>query len=174
MLLNLSPGPERDQHIYSFGNLNPGVITNEQTPHSQPASKHHLNDLIEFYSNNDMLIDAENRLPAILSRGRACFVRQENKIISCAMTTTETNDAAMIGAVFTNPAYRHHGYAKECLLNLYRALIADYKKPYLFYPANSVLLRKIYGSLGFNQTNIWLLATKCYRGTLSPCNISRP
>lgn len=127
---------------------------------SQKASQFNLNNLIEFYSSNNMLPGAEFRLPKILSWGKAYFVERDGKIVSCALTSTETNDAAMVGAVYTSPQYRNNGYAKDCISNLIRELVSHHKKPYLFYDASDLFLCEFYNSLGFRQTNTWMLATR--------------
>lgn len=160
-LLKLSAGPKRDQHIYSFGELALGAEPGKQHTASRKASPSDLHDLIEFYGRNDMLIGAENRLPGILSWGTIYFVEQDRKIISCALTTTETDDTAMIGAVFTLPEYRRYGYARDCIISLSKELAANHKKPYLFYQTDNLWLRQFYKSLGFVQTSTWLLASRC-------------
>ena len=159
-LLNISKGPERDQHLYSLSEFTLKTIVSSQKIESQRASSANLNELIEFYNNNDKLFEAEGRLPGILTWGKAYFVRKENKIISCSLTTTETNDTAMIGSVYTIPEYRNEGYARDCMLNLCRDLLTSNKKPYLFYKSDNALLGSMYHSLGFRPINTWMLASR--------------
>lgn len=159
-LIQVTNGPDREKHLYSFSKLTSMSLPFKQKTSSIKASKSDLNDLIEFYNNNDMLINGETRLTPILTWGKIYFIRKDNKIVSCALTTTETNDAAMIGAVFTKPGHRNKGYAKDCILNLCRELVSNNKIPYLFYESGSLLLTKMYESLGFSKINSWMLATK--------------
>ncbi len=159
-LLQISEGADRDKHIYSFCEFIPADIPAEKIMLSFKASKSKLKDLIEFYNDNDMLVNAESRLPGILSWGEAYCIQRDGKIVACALTTTETNDAAMIGAVYTTPEYRNNGYAKDCIFNLGRELVLQHKKPYLFYQANDVLLSRLYESMGFKQINTWMLASR--------------
>lgn len=158
-LLRISKGPERDKHIYSFCEYTPAIVSNNPATVSQKAAESNLKDLIKFYSNNDMLIDAASRLPAILSWCKAYFIYKDHEIVSCALTTTQTNDAAMIGSVYTIPGYRNHGYAKDCVSNLCRDLTSNHIKPYLFYKSDDDFLAEFYKSLGFRETNTWILAT---------------
>ncbi|MFZ2538954.1 MAG: GNAT family N-acetyltransferase [Oscillospiraceae bacterium] len=158
-LLKVSNNQKRDNHIESFCVFNGKAIFDKPAA-SQKATASNLDDLIHFYNNNDMLLDAESRLPAILSWGKAYFIQKEQDIVSCALTTTETNDAAMIGAVYTTPTFRNNGFSKDCILNLCQELVLQHKKPYLFYESNNVLLVSLYESLGFCQTNTWMLATR--------------
>lgn len=159
-LLNISNGAERDKHLYSLNEFTHGSVAEQKIVKSQKASRFHLNELIGFYNNNDMLIDAENRLPGILNWGRIYLIREDDKIVSCALTTTETSDAAMIGAVFTISEYRNKGYAKDCIMSLCRYLLINGKKPYLFYNPDNALLGSLYQSLGFQPISTWILASR--------------
>ncbi|MGE5395995.1 MAG: GNAT family N-acetyltransferase, partial [Chitinophagales bacterium] len=127
---------------------------------SQRAAESDLYDLVEFYDQNDMLLNASSRLPGILSWGKICFIKIDHEIVSCALTTTETDDAAMIGAVYTATRFRNNGYAKDCILHLCRDLVLEYKKPYLFYRSEDDLLRGFYYSIGFRPISDWILATR--------------
>lgn len=159
-LMQVTTGPVRDIHPYSFSKLTSTRLSLEQTTISNKAFKNDLSDLIDFYNNNGMLIDSDTRLSPILTWGKAYFIRKNNKIVSCALTTTETNDAAMIGAVFTEPEHRNKGYARDCVLSLCKELISHNKTPYLFYESDSLLLSRMYTSMGFSKINSWLVATK--------------
>ena len=159
-LLKVSKGPERDQHIYSFCEFSPASIPSTLTTASQKASALDLDSLINFYNNNDMLMDAASRLQSILSWGKAYFVKKDDEIVSCALTTTETNDAAMIGAVYTTPAFRNNGYARDCILSLCKELVSQHKRPHLFYKSDDVFLSGLYKSLGFRQIDTWVLASR--------------
>lgn len=158
-LLSIGEGPERDQHEYSLCQLSVGSTSNNPRHNSTGASHADLRELVQFYSNNDMLYDAKGRLPGILNWGRVHYVRHNRKIVSCALTTTETDDAAMIGAVFTNPEHRNRGYASSCLMRLCRELIKQKKTPYLFYKTEDLHLESLYKRLGFEKIGDWVLAT---------------
>jgi ribosomal protein S18 acetylase RimI-like enzyme len=159
-LLQVCKGPERDKHSYALCEYSWVAAPEYLKTESRKASKTDLNDLIDFYNRNDMLIDAENRLPAILSWGRVYLVEKDDKMVSCALTTTETDDAAMIGSVYTIPDFRNQGHARDCVFNLCQDLISNRKRPYLFYREDNNSLRKLYYCLGFRQINTWILATR--------------
>lgn len=160
-LLSLAKGPERETHEYTLCQLSTPV-TGYFTHSSLRASQAHLCELVDFYDNNDMLYDARGRLPGILNWGRIHYIRNNGKIASCALTTTETEDAAMIGAVFTEPEHRNRGYAGSCVMGLCQGLIKENKTPYLFYKTEDPYLKNFYGTLRFQKIGDWLLSTNSY------------
>lgn len=159
-LLHLNKGPRRQKHDYTLCEMLPGISDHRRLPVATRASHEDLEELVWFYNHNDMLYDAQKRLPGILNWGKIYYVRGNGEIISCALTTTETEDAAMIGAVFTCPEFRNRGYARACLVELGRELLLQNKTPYLFYKSDNVMLAKFYGALGFRKIGDWILATK--------------
>lgn len=159
-LLKISRGPERNAGIYTFSEHSLTRLPDALKGSSQKASLADLDALVQYYEHNDMLFDARNRLPAILSWGSIYLKQMNHEILSCALTTTETDKAAMIGAVYTPPEYRSRGYAKNCIVDLCSELIAKNKKPYLFYKKDDLLLQRLYALLGFRPIDTWLLATR--------------
>lgn len=159
-LINVSSGPTREMHSYSLCKLNLSSLPFIDLTNSKKATYSDLPNLIEFYKNNEMLINFKTRLPQILTWGNAYFVQMDDEIISCALTTTETNDAAMLGAVFTNLDYRNKGYSKECIISLCQELVLNNKVPYLFYASDNLLLTRLYEAIGFKQVDNWILATR--------------
>ncbi|MEW6183170.1 MAG: hypothetical protein AB1500_08340 [Bacillota bacterium] len=82
-----------------------------------------------------------------------------SRIVSCALTTTETGDTAMVGGVFTKEAYRRQGFSRDCTLHLCRDLTERRKEVYLFYDSADGTLAKMYGDSGFEATGDRVLAT---------------
>ncbi|MEQ8175533.1 MAG: GNAT family N-acetyltransferase [Syntrophomonadaceae bacterium] len=158
-LMSIGEGPERDPHEYTLCQLRAERAGYNPGETSQRASHAQLRELVDFYGNNDMLYDAKSRLPGILNWGRVHYVRHNDKIVSCALTTTETEDAAMIGAVYTEPEQRKQGYASSCLMGLCQGLIKEGKTPYLFYRTEDLALKGLYEALGFEKLGEWILAT---------------
>lgn len=159
-LLEKVQGPVRKKKIYSFCRLNPEHLPQPQYFCSIKASRTDLSDLIRFYQGNDMLINCETRLKSILDWGTACFIKEGDKVVSCALTTTETDDMAMIGAVFTNEGRRNRGFAWDCTINLCRDLLERNKEIYLFYESEDSMLTKMYENMGFSKIGAWVVATR--------------
>jgi GNAT superfamily N-acetyltransferase len=158
-LLSMGEGPERDPHEYTLCQLQAEIGAYVARQPSLRASHAQLRELAKFYDNNDMLYDAKSRLPGILNWGRVHYARCNGKIVSCALTTTETEDAAMIGAVFTEPKHRKQGYASACVRGLCQGLVEENKTPYLFYKTEDRFLKGFYEALGFKKIGDWILAT---------------
>ncbi|MBL0388790.1 GNAT family N-acetyltransferase [Tumebacillus sp. ITR2] len=85
-------------------------------------------------------------------------VDEQGRIVSMAMTTAETPDAAMIGSVYTPSESRGRGYASRAMSALCADLLADGKKPCLFYdnPSAGVIYRR----LGFQDIGMFNMAEK--------------
>ncbi|AWX70537.1 peptide-methionine (S)-S-oxide reductase [Mycoplasmopsis anatis] len=77
------------------------------------------------------------------------IVRECDKIISHAAVTCSTENAAMIGGVYTLNEYRNRGYAKDSLINLCNWIIKNNKTPILFFDNPDA--GKLYYSLGFEK-----------------------
>jgi len=152
-------GPRRKRKLYSFCKLRPERLPHQEQSCSISASPSDLPDLVRFYQNNGMLVNCETRLPSILGFGTVRVVRQGGNIVSCALTTTETADIAMVGAVFTDESFRNRGFARDCTISLCRDLVERGKEVYLFYETDNLVLASMYRSMGFDAIGSWVLAT---------------
>lgn len=123
------------------------------------ATHDDLHDLIYVYQKNGMLLDCETRLPAIITHGAAYIIRDGDQIVSCALTTTETDDKAMIGSVYTTETHRRNGLAFDCLVQLCGELVEKNKEIYRFYDSNNRALAALYSKLGFRDIGNWITAT---------------
>lgn len=76
-----------------------------------------------------------------------------NPILSTALTNAEVSDRAMIGGVYTPPAYRNQGLSRAVCTALCADLFADAKQPVLYWenPAAGAVYRR----LGFQDLGIW-------------------
>ncbi len=158
-LLDNITGPERKKKTYSFCRLNPEKLPYPDNALSEKASPDDYLKLVSFYRNNDMLLNCEERLDYILNSGTAYLIRENDTVVSCALTTTETGDMAMVGSVFTVEDRRKHGFARGCIMNLCRKLVERNKSVHLFYESENKHLAGLYNSLGFEETGKWLLAS---------------
>lgn len=132
-LLSLARSPARRQKFYTFCKLNPERLPDVRNCHSVKAAATDIPTLVRLYAKSNILAHYETRLPALLRSGTAYLAKEGAHAVSCALTTTETPEMAMIGAVFTDEAYRNQGLATDCTVNLYRDLAARGKEVYLFY-----------------------------------------
>lgn len=158
-LVDVATGPQRKVTPYSFCKLDPRRLPQRTDSSSLKASPSDMPDLIRFYRGTDMLLNCEARLPSILGFGTVYFVRQDGEVVSCALTTTETADMAMVGSVYTGPAYRRKGFARGCTLSLCRDLVSRGKEVYLFHQEDDPLLSRMYHDIGFDRIGSWVMAT---------------
>lgn len=158
--LNIIRGPKRGKDLYTLCEWPLTAFPETLQGQSRKAGPGDLEVLIDFYAGNDMLPGAKNRLPEILSWGSVYMIQVDQHIAACALTTTETEDAAMIGAIYTQPKYRGNGYARDCISSLCSELFNKHKKPCLFYKTENESLKELYESLGFIEHSPWILATR--------------
>ncbi|MDI6631301.1 MAG: GNAT family N-acetyltransferase [Thermoanaerobacteraceae bacterium] len=159
-LLGVVRGPARKQKFYSFCKLNPAHLPPLKNPYSRKASPADLPVLLYLYKKSNILANHETRLPSILASGTVYFAKQGNDAVSCALTTTEMPEMAMIGGIFTDEVHRNRGFARDCTVNLCRDLAARQKEVYLFYEAGDPLLTRMYRNIGFEETGTWVVATQ--------------
>lgn len=152
-------GPGRKRKWCTFCKLNPQHLSDQERPQSVRASPSDLPELVRFYQDNSMLMNCETRLPSIMSSGSVQVARRDSNIVSCALTTTETHDMAMVGAVFTDERFRNQGFARDCTTSLCRRLVKEGKKVYLFYETDNPVLAQMYRSMGFDTIGSWVVAT---------------
>lgn len=72
-------------------------------------------------------------------------------VVSTAMTVAETNAAAVIGQVATDPRYRGRGYAKTCI----NSLISRCKGKSLYILPMTDFARSLYVKMGFVPCGEW-------------------
>lgn len=145
---------------YTFCQYQPLVREGLSAYQSQPIQQASLAELAEFYAESSMLFKYEARLPVILRSGSGFYTGAEKRVVSCALTTTETDEMAMIGAVYTEPEWRGRGLASDCVGHLASFLNDRQKEAYLFYETKNLNLRSLYGNLGFQQCGEWLMAIR--------------
>ena len=109
--------------------------------------------LVDLYAEAQEMARDEQSIRCALARGRIFLAEEGGKIVSAAMTTTETPDMAMIGGVFTPPRLRNRGCATACMAALCRELLQEGIQPCLFYdnPRAGSICRR----LGFRDIGTW-------------------
>jgi predicted GNAT family acetyltransferase len=117
------------------------------------ASMADLPRLIELYRNAGHM----RRTPAQIEnplRSRRIWLAEIGQVIpAAALTNAETRDLAMIGGVYTDPAYRNQGLSSAVCSALARELLEERKMPVLYWetPAAGAVYRK----LGFRPVGNW-------------------
>ncbi len=94
-------------------------------------------------------VDASHRV-----RHGFCHIateRDENRLISVAMTVAEGEDTALIGAVATLPSYRGKGAASRCI----RQLIGSLTQSNILIAPSDDYSAKLYSKLGFVPWGTW-------------------
>lgn len=112
-----------------------------------------LPKLITFFADaGDM-----TRSPAAVERPlrdrRVWIAQQEGEIVAAALTNAETSTLAMIGGVYTTPAWRGHGLSQAVCSGLCKELIEIGRQPVLYWinPAAG----HVYTKLGFREIGMW-------------------
>ncbi len=101
--------------------------------------------------------DAERSSRRELEQGasRVYVFREGGRVVATVKTTAETDSAAMIVGVATHPGYRRRGLATRLLIRLCRELLAEGKRPCLFY--DNPRAGGIYRRLGFTDVGMWVM-----------------
>lgn len=84
-------------------------------------------------------------------RGHIAAIRQDDEVVSTALTVAETDTAAILGQIATSTRFRRQGMAQRCITTLFSACKG--KKLYIL-PLNEIA-KKLYEKLGFITTGGW-------------------
>jgi predicted GNAT family acetyltransferase len=123
-----------------------------------------LDKLFYFYKRSEgMEARSIESLKQTIKQDKLFYIQKMGKIISAALTHCETDQAALIGGVYTPPAYRGKGYGKACVHGLLAALKAEGKTPCLFYEKHNAPAKALYTGLGFVPHGEWLIAELIYQ-----------
>lgn len=129
-----------------------GVNNVEKNTVLQPAIREVYALLVSVFDTQmppfeNWYVDVSHRVRHGLCR--IAGINEEGTLVSTAMTVAECENAAIIGAVATHPAYRKKGYASTCIRNLIGQMAGgDIPKTIWISPKNDGALR-LYSSLGF-------------------------
>jgi len=109
--------------------------------------------LVAFYSDAEEMSRDEQAVHRCLEQCRIFVATAEGRIVSAALTNTETQNLAMIGGVYTPLDFRYQGYASACMFAICQDLVADGKEACLFY--DDPVAEGIYRRLGFKKIGYW-------------------
>lgn len=83
--------------------------------------------------------------------GKIAVIKDDNRIVSTAMTVAETDAHALIGQVATHPDFRGRGYAKTCI----NSIISRCKAKKLYILPVTETAHYVYTSMGFVPDGAW-------------------
>jgi GNAT superfamily N-acetyltransferase len=77
--------------------------------------------------------------------------------VAGASTSAETREAAMVGGVWTAPAWRNRGLSTAVVGALSGELLHEGRTPYLFYRVNNAAAARVYAQLGYHPIGRWMV-----------------
>jgi RimJ/RimL family protein N-acetyltransferase len=86
---------------------------------------------------------------------RTYLAEMEGRVVAAASTSAETRTAAMIGGVWTDPAWRGRGLSKAVVGALSRELLGERRVPYLFYLIDNAPAERVYARIGYHPIGHW-------------------
>lgn len=123
-----------------------------------------LEKLYHFYQRAEgMEPRSKNSLLQTLERDRLFYATKMGKIVAAALTHCETDQAALIGGVYTQPAHRGKGYSHACVQALVETLQSAGKTPCLFYEQNNQAAANLYRKMGFTPQGKWIIVELSYQ-----------
>jgi predicted GNAT family acetyltransferase len=143
---------KRRLHFCRLSELKPALTSSHSVHRAILAD---LPALVAFYSDAEEMSRDEQSVRRCLEQGRIFVTTAEGRIVSAALTNTETQELAMIGGVYTPMDFRYQGYASACMVALCQDLVADGKEACLCY--DDPVAEGIYRRLGFEKIGYWRL-----------------
>jgi hypothetical protein len=86
---------------------------------------------------------------------RSYVVETQGRLVSAASTSAETFSGAMIGGVWTLPNERDQGYSTLAVTALAAELLAEGRRPSLFYLEDNAPAAHVYRKIGFQERGRW-------------------
>lgn len=112
---------------------------------SEPDSGFSNVDFESFY------VDVSHRIRHNGSRIKGIY--EYEKLVSCAFTTYETSNCAIIGAVLVKSEYRNMGYGSKTVQKFIEILLRENKQVYIFREKNKN--EQFYKKIGFKNYDKW-------------------
>lgn len=101
-------------------------------------------------SYESFMLDVNHKLN---QRSIRMYAVKEDKAAACIMTLAESKDSAVLGALATDPDYRHKGYGAFLIKYINNVLVSEGKRVYLHRaPSENVAF---YNKLGFKEYGKW-------------------
>jgi predicted GNAT family acetyltransferase len=141
---------KRRLHFCRLSELKPALTSSHSVRRATLAD---LPALVAFYSDAEEMSRDEQSVRRCLEQGRIFVTTAEGRIVSAALTNTETQNLAIIGGVYTPPNSRYQGYASACMFAICQDLVADGREACLCY--DDPVAEGIYRRLGFEKIGYW-------------------
>lgn len=109
--------------------------------------------LVEFYAGAGHMSRSAKGVSQPIEHTRLWFAEHHGEIFSAALTNAETDDAAMIGGVYTPEKFRNLGYSYSVCSQLCADLLADGKRPILYWETPAA--GAVYKRIGFRKMGDW-------------------
>jgi uncharacterized protein len=117
------------------------------------ASQRDLTQLVSFYSDAGSMTRSHAAVERPLRDTRVWIVERRRTLVSAALTNAELDRMAMIGGVFTKPAWRGQGLGPAVCSALCSELLREGKQPVLYWDTPAA--GSIYRKLGFHEIGYW-------------------
>ena len=97
---------------------------------------------------------------SLLESRRRLFLAEnaDGQPVAAAQTIAEGTRLAVVGAVVTHPDWRNQGYGTVATAHLCASLLQSGHVPYLFYRRTNRAAASLYGKIGFQVVDDWLIA----------------
>lgn len=112
-----------------------------------------LGALARFFAGAGEMRRSSVDLADTLCLRRVYAVWRHGHVVSAAVTNAEAPRIAVIGGVYTAPAYRRKGLSTACVGALAGELLAEGRTPWLYYRNESA--GRVYRHLGFRMRGEW-------------------
>lgn len=138
--------------------------------HESNAIRATINDVEELVDNlmsiNEFNLDKRARKDRIedmrldfLENDKVVYVLKENdKIVSAASASAQSENGVMVVAVYTLENYRNRGYARQVVFSLTQWALVNKLVPCLFY--DNLKAGQLYHDLGYETFDIWVMGVK--------------
>lgn len=109
--------------------------------------------LVKLYANAADMARTPAGVERPLLDRRVWVAENGDGIVSAALTNAETDSLAMIGGVYTDPAWRGRGLSQAVCSALCEELIGTGRKPILYW--HNAAAGQVYSKLGFRRIGTW-------------------
>jgi predicted GNAT family acetyltransferase len=133
-----------------------GALRPQPAPSSSLVRRATLADLaplVAFYADAEQMTRSAPAVARPLHDTRVWVAEVDRTLVAAALTNAETRTLAMIGGVFTKPAWRNRGFSLAVCSALCAELIGSGRKPVLYW--ETAAAGAVYRKLGFQARGIW-------------------
>jgi hypothetical protein len=152
-------------HPMTMARMDRMILPDRLLPEAQLATPEDADDIARSLTGiaefQTLMTETEEERAATLRRkmmegfSTHYIIRRDGKVVANANTSALSRQAAMIGGVFTLPAYRNQGFATRVVSALCQRLLAEGRTPVLFF--ENPKAASIYHRLGFEDLGDWFV-----------------